>query len=138
MASNADETTAGPRAGGNGWVFLLSVVVAFTVVATVGVSVAAIGLTESDPGRSAATQTLDGAEIYSTYCARCHGDGGEGGIGPSLAGVVDTYPDASVQAVVVATGRNAMPSFRSTLSAEQIDAVVDYERTAFGELPAAE
>ena len=130
-----DEADEDDRAPFNAkWTFLTGVLVSFAVVVTVGLAVAAIGLTESKVSSAApAGSTVDGAQIYAARCAQCHGDQGEGGLGPELAGVVaDKYPDVALQVLVVETGRNAMPSFRSTLTREQIAAVVDYERTELG------
>ena len=71
-----------------------------------------------------------GQEVYDENCASCHGGDGEGGIGPELAGgaVVEEYPDPSDHRDVVVNGRGRMPAFGGTLSDEQIDAVVRYER----------
>ena len=71
----------------------------------------------------------DGAVIYGQRCASCHGDAGQGGQGPRLAGtVVVNYPDAAVQTAVVADGRNAMPAFGPTLTDDEIAAVVAFPR----------
>lgn len=83
--------------------------------------------------RAAATAAGDlalGARVYAENCARCHGANGQGGTGPKLADgrVVDRYPDARDHREVVVGGRGAMPAWGRTLSDEQIDAVVRYER----------
>ena len=97
-----------------------------------------------------------GSALYAepSSCTSCHGAGGEGGSGPALAGTVlstfamctdhiewvslgttgfqdegrSTYGDA---AKAVGAG-GQMPSFRNTLSAEEIATVVFYERVVFG------
>ena len=97
-----------------------------------------------------------GSALYAepSSCTSCHGAGGEGGSGPALAGTVlstfamctdhiewvslgttgfqdegrSTYGDA---AKAVGAG-GQMPSFRDTLSAEEIATVVFYERVVFG------
>ena len=97
-----------------------------------------------------------GSTLYAepSSCTSCHGAGGEGGSGPALAGTVlstfamctdhiewvslgttgfqdegrSTYADT---AKAVGAG-GQMPSFRDTLSAEEIATVVFYERVVFG------
>ncbi len=77
-----------------------------------------------------AAALADGAEIYARQCASCHGNIGEGGLGPALAGsVVARYPDPRDQATVVATGRLGMPGFSSSLSDDEIAAVVAFTRS---------
>jgi mono/diheme cytochrome c family protein len=70
-----------------------------------------------------------GRDVFGARCASCHGSGGGGGTGPRLAGkVLEDYPDAADQAVVIADGRQSMPAFGGTLSDEEIEAVVRYTR----------
>lgn len=95
-----------------------------------------------------------GAEVYrSAGCSACHGGSGEGASGPALAGedVELTFPDAADHAEWVRTGsqgkpvgtpygdpdreggqrtvqQGSMPAFSGTLTPEQIDAVVLFER----------
>jgi quinohemoprotein ethanol dehydrogenase len=65
------------------------------------------------PGNAAAGET-----VYNTACVPCHGEQGEGGHGggPSLQKV----RGGAVALQVVGEGRNAMPAFGGSLSAEQI------------------
>jgi mono/diheme cytochrome c family protein len=84
-------------------------------------------------GGGAATDSSPGASIYSASCANCHGADGGGGIGPALAGeVVETFPDPADEIDVVTNGRRAMPAFDGSLSAEEIEQVVEYTRTDLG------
>ena len=92
-----------------------------------------------------------GGEIFrSAGCSGCHGQNGEGGVGPKLAGgeVVKTFPDEADHVAWVTGGsigdnkpygdpareggqrasKGGMPAFGSSLSPEEIDAVVAYER----------
>jgi mono/diheme cytochrome c family protein len=75
-----------------------------------------------------------GATIFATRCAGCHGDDGGGGFGPALRGglVVQRYPDPADEVAVVQGGRGSMPSFTSSLTDEQIAAVVEYTRSRLG------
>ena len=68
-----------------------------------------------------------GAEVFRARCSSCHGADGGGAIGPSLS-EIETRLDDDAQRAVVVTGRNTMPSFGSTLSESDIDAVVRYTR----------
>jgi hypothetical protein len=87
--------------------------------------------------------------LFQTNCASCHGAGGGGGSGPSLGGVVETFPaftdhvawvtDGSAPlkgqpygatGARVATG--AMPAFGASLTEEEIILVVCHERITFG------
>ena len=75
-----------------------------------------------------------GAQIYQASCAVCHGQDGEGGVGPELGGgaAVAAFPDEAEQVTVVANGRGAMPSFDRTLTPQEIEAVVEYTRKDLG------
>jgi mono/diheme cytochrome c family protein len=85
------------------------------------------------PVPAAGTQD-EGATLYSTRCASCHGEDGGGSFGPALgAGVaVGRFPDAADQIAVVSEGRGSMPGFADTLTPEQLAAVVEYTRTGLG------
>lgn len=101
-------------------------------------------LSEANTGEL--TQLEEGGEIYAEFCATCHGGGGGGGVGPQLSGgaVLETFPtieahlawvfggsDSAVNGVYGATNtpsKGGMPAFGDSLTAEQILAVVRYER----------
>lgn len=90
--------------------------------------------------------TVSGAQVYSSNCASCHGATGAGGSGPPLedGAAVQTFPDEAAHLEWVtngsqsfagepygATGKIAtggMPGFGETLTEEEIQAVVTYER----------
>jgi mono/diheme cytochrome c family protein len=76
----------------------------------------------------------EGATLYSTRCASCHGEDGGGSFGPALGGgvAVGRFPDAAEQISVVSEGRGSMPSFADSLTPEQIAAVVEYTRIDLG------
>jgi mono/diheme cytochrome c family protein len=107
--------------------------------------------------KAAATDPLTiGNQVYhSAGCSGCHGSNGEGGVGPALhAGEsVKTFPNVADQIAWVKDGSLSlkqgtpygdpsraggqrtvkeptgdMPAFGSTLSTQQIQAVVQYER----------
>lgn len=76
----------------------------------------------------------EGAKLYKTYCASCHGEQGRGD-GPASAGLTPRPPDLThvtehhrdgEVAWKIATGRGAMPGWKNTLSEKQIWNVVNY------------
>ena len=73
---------------------------------------------------------VEGREIWQSSCARCHGGAGGGGAGPSLRGpwTPDRSPDHPTMTAIVSDGRGAMPRFGTSLSADEIEAVVRYVR----------
>lgn len=110
---------------------LVNVIEIVTLLVAVGFVVA---LFANEPGdgssTGAAAKSGPGYDVYLANCARCHGQDGQGGIGPKLAGVVTAdFPDAREEVAVVRDGRAGMPSFKDDLSAAQIQDVVAYTRT---------
>ncbi len=82
-----------------------------------------------------AAPAADGGALFTTRCAACHGDEGEGrGSFPALAGnpLVD---DETAVAAVVRSGRGVMPAF-SQLSEDEISALTTYLRATWGTAPA--
>ena len=100
--------------------------------------------TGGDPG--ARFDATLGRALYSRYCEACHQAGGAGlpGAFPPLKGsAVVNRDDATKHLQVVLQGlqgarvsgvvyTNAMPPFATILSDTDIAAIVDYERTAWG------
>ena len=76
--------------------------------------------------RAADTSEL-GEEEWLGACAKCHGPGGEGGVGPRIGGS-PTLSDAEALEDVVRNGRGAMPPVGSHWSEEQMDALTAYLR----------
>jgi mono/diheme cytochrome c family protein len=75
---------------------------------------------------------VSGEDVYGENCARCHGEDGQGGSGPTMEGVADRLTeDEHVE--VVRNGRAGMPAWKDTLSDDEIAAVVEYERTVLSE-----
>jgi mono/diheme cytochrome c family protein len=77
---------------------------------------------------SPSTVPPDGAALYSSTCAACHGIQG---IGDSAAAMTDdvvtTLSDAEI-ATIVRNGKNTMPGF-PTLNDAEVAAIVDYVRS---------
>lgn len=75
-----------------------------------------------------------GEEIYLQVCSRCHGTDLEGGLGTALGpGSTSVERSDEFLAEAIAQGRGRMPSFSQTLTADQIDRVVEYLRLVQGE-----
>ncbi len=81
-------------------------------------------------------QAQDGAEgkaLYSQFCASCHGTDLTGGLGSNLADGEWTHADTrDAQAQIVRAGLPdlGMPSFGETLTAAQIDALLEFVHEA--------
>jgi mono/diheme cytochrome c family protein len=102
------------------------------VVAGVAALVFVVALFANEPsgGGGNAAKSGPGYDVYVSNCARCHGQEGEGGPGPALAGRVTTdFPDAKDEIAVVRDGRDGMPSFAGDLSPAETEDVVAYTRT---------
>jgi mono/diheme cytochrome c family protein len=92
---------------------VLTVVLMFTISPTV----AGAGPPDADRG----------AELFQANCAGCHGAGGEGGIGPALAGGLSRFGSIEEVVAFVSTGvPGRMPGFETRLDPDEINAVVEF------------
>jgi len=74
-----------------------------------------------------AGKAIDGAEVFSKNCARCHGPQGvKDSRTPNLQ-TIDLDKAHIIHSVT--NGKNKMPSFKDKLSQEQISAVADLIRS---------
>jgi mono/diheme cytochrome c family protein len=82
-------------------------------------------------GHTGATAAPNGAQLYKSNCAGCHGGDGGGGIGPQLrdGAVTKKFSDSASQVSFVEGGAGGMPAFRNQLSDAEIKAVVEFTRT---------
>jgi cytochrome c6 len=74
----------------------------------------------------------DGKSIFTANCSSCHtlADAGTSGtVGPNLD---EAKPPKELVVERVTNGKGAMPSFKDTLSPEQIQAVAEYVSSAAG------
>lgn len=72
-----------------------------------------------------ADATPDGAAIYKSKCAMCHGANGEGKAAMKTA----QFPKTLAEADIVKTlenGKNKMPSFKGKLSPDEISQVAKF------------
>jgi cytochrome c6 len=104
-----------------------SVMVAFGVTT----ALALLALAAGSPAKAAE----DGAALFKSNCVVCHGADGTGTpTGKALKApdlhseVVQKMTDKQI-ADQIADGKNNMPPFKGTLSADQIKALVAYVRT---------
>jgi cytochrome c oxidase subunit II len=81
-------------------------------------------LADSRSQQTAGTSEL-GEETWEGVCAKCHGLGGEGGIGPRLAGSV-LLRDADALSDIVRNGTGDMPPVGQDWSDEHIRALTSY------------
>jgi alcohol dehydrogenase (cytochrome c) len=84
-----------------------------------------VGIPRGVPSQRAA-DLQKGKEIYTTTCVVCHGESGKGGSHGGAPLTAKLTPDAI--ASVVSHGRNDMPAFGSTLSAEALQDLTAYVR----------
>ena len=68
----------------------------------------------------------EGRSVWVSSCSRCHGSSGGGGAGPAVHSARDARPSQSDMIEVVTEGRGAMPQFGTSLSDDEIEAVVRY------------
>lgn len=74
-----------------------------------------------------------GQELYEDNCLGCHGDEGQGGAGPLLAGN-DVLSSGRAVAAQILNGNDehGMPAFMDILSDEEVAAVGTYIRNSWG------
>jgi len=79
----------------------------------------------SDEEEEIVQPAIDGAEIYASNCAGCHAPDRSGRNGPPLLPAsLTSDPSSYVQ--LITDGLGGMPGFGNRLSADEINAVVDF------------
>lgn len=76
-------------------------------------------------------QAQDGAQLYQQHCAVCHGDEGQGTVGPPFAGNA-ALADANLVVRQVLYGGQQMPPFGGTLDDAQVATVATHIRSSWG------
>jgi len=101
------------------------------LVLFVGLTLFVVSIVRASPGPDSAA----GSATFRTKCAMCHGqDGGGSEVGKSMnvpdlrSPAVQKLPDAEL-AQVIANGKGGMPSFKNSLSEDQIHSLVSYVRS---------
>jgi mono/diheme cytochrome c family protein len=106
-----------------GSIFLMTVFAGLTLFVSL--------IARSNPGPDSAASIA----TFRTKCAMCHGPDGRGSVVGMRMNVPDlrspsvqTLPDAQLDQIV-SDGKGAMPSFKNSLSEEQIHGLVTYIRS---------
>ena len=104
---------------------------AILLVLFVGLTLFVVSIVQANPGPDSAASTA----TFRTKCAMCHGQDGAGSaVGKSMnvpdlrSSAVQKLPDAEL-AQVIANGKGGMPSFKNSLSEDQIHSMVSYVRS---------
>jgi cytochrome c oxidase subunit 2 len=71
-----------------------------------------------------------GEQTFAGACAKCHGEEGEGLIGPGLS--ASTVANAAVVAEIVRNGRGRMPAIGEEWEERQMKALTDYLKESLG------
>ena len=122
-------------------------------------SAVALALLLAACGGSDASDTTPmraGRDVYGSICSACHGPVGQGGVGPALDEVLETFPacEDHIEWVTLGSDRwreqgrdtygatdkpikGGMPENGATLTEEEISAAVFYERVRFGDVEEA-
>jgi mono/diheme cytochrome c family protein len=79
---------------------------------------------------TATSATVSGAQIFSTYCAGCHGVSRQGGIGPALTVAALSNTPSAQLLTIITSGKGNMPGFSAMLKSDQISAVANYIKTS--------
>ncbi|MGN6696118.1 MAG: outer membrane protein assembly factor BamB family protein [Aquihabitans sp.] len=99
------------------------------VAVGIAAGAAACSSDSSDGGSDGAAAKDPGASIYQSNCATCHAPDGSGGQGPAIGdGKAEAKYTEAEMVDIVTDGRDSMPAWKGTLSAEEIDQVVAYVR----------
>lgn len=102
--------------------------------------------TRPNPVEATPESIARGEEIFEHNCALCHGETGQGD-GPAAAGLDPKPADLRVMAPMhppgdlawkIEEGRGPMPSWKATLSEEQIWDAVNYLKHGLGEAESTE
>jgi cytochrome c6 len=101
------------------------------LVLFVGLALFVVSIAQANPGPDSAASSA----TFRTKCAMCHGqDGGGSEVGKSMnvpdlrSPVVQKLPDAELSKVI-SDGKGGMPPFKSSLSEDQIHALVKQIRS---------
>jgi cytochrome c6 len=99
-----------------------------------GLTLFVVRIVQANPGPESAASSA----TFRTKCAMCHGqDGGGSEVGKSMnvpdlrSPVVQKLPDAQL-AQIISDGKGGMPSFKSSLSEDQVHSLVAHIRSLRG------
>lgn len=92
-------------------------------ILTVAFLLAIASCTKKAAPTTAKESSIDGASVYSNFCARCHGSDGTSGKAPNLA---KTDLDKAGLIDIITKGHGHMPAFEEKLSTKEIGAVASF------------
>jgi len=101
-------------------------------------AISVAGFTSRAAAKPAAPDGAAGEQVFKSNCVVCHAADGTGSPTGKALKAPDLHSDAvqkmtaAEMVTQVSDGKNNMPPFKSTLSKDQIAAVVAYVRGAFG------
>ncbi len=120
-------------------------------LAFIGALLAALLAACGSSGESEPALMDVGRDVYGSICSACHGEAGQGGTGPALDSVAETFPSCDDQKRWVTLGSvrwraevgdtygaadkpvvGGMPENGERLTDEEIAAVVVFERVRYG------
>ena len=81
--------------------------------------------TDADQDSADETAAIDAAAIFSARCASCHGTDRQGANGPPLL-PANLTKDPSNYVNTITNGSGPMPSWESRISADEINALVEF------------
>lgn len=106
------------------------------LTALFAVSMLASGAAFAQPANDEATLKAlmeQGEVVYADYCSACHGENGEGGGGPQLAGNGFVKGRAGlINQILFGATDHGMPPFAPVLTDEEVAAVSTYIRNVWG------
>lgn len=103
----------------DGLQLLVTIATALTVFLLVTVNPTVAEIETPDPSA--------GADLFASSCSACHGQDGEGGLGPALAGGLDGFESVEHVARFVSTGvPGRMPGFETRMTPDQVNAIAQY------------
>ncbi len=77
------------------------------------------------------TLEVSGETLYAQNCSSCHGNAGQGGMGPTLVGS-SISSDKQRITQIITNGKGMMPAYEFILSEEEINAIADYVVQQYG------
>jgi mono/diheme cytochrome c family protein len=106
--------------------------VLFVVVSGTVFVLAQLHPAKDDGGPAAAAPAAEvdaarGEQLFAENCASCHGEGGTGGVGPTLAGSAISLDDART---TIENGSGVMPA--DLVEGQELEDVLAYLQTILG------
>jgi mono/diheme cytochrome c family protein len=107
---------------------------AILLVLFAGLTLFVVSIVQANPGPDSAASSA----TFRTKCVMCHGQDGSGSeVGKSMnvpdlrSPVVQKLPDAQL-AEIISDGKGGMPSFKNSLSEDQVHSLVAHIRSLRG------